>query len=220
MPFDIVGWFFIPLCAAIGGQPVSTALLPAGHSCTRTAMDKAEFTCNFCSPHKSLCWNNRSRRPGLYLEGGSRAKPGDEVAEKAKGSRKCREHLEGKAPPQAPLLRFPPMHLLAWWHSESLLTSCDRVAACPTTSPCSSVLGERKSGKWRKWVSLKQERQQGTPGSSKPGKPLQTPKRQGIRPSWMRSNTQDKRGTSFFCRAPSLPASPINHSTLCPATFS
>lgn len=127
MSFDIVQLFFIPLCAAMEGamegQPASTALLPAGHSWTRTAMEKAQFTCNFCSWHKLLRRNIRSRRPGLYLEGGSRAKTGDEVAKKAKGSRRRRGHIEGKAPPpQAPLLLFPPMHLLAWWHSESFLT--------------------------------------------------------------------------------------------------
>lgn len=202
------------------GQPVSTALLPAGHSCTRTPTDKAQFTRSFCSQHKSLCWNNSSSRPRLYLEGGSRAKPGDEVAKKAKGSRKYREHLERKAPPQAPLLLFLPMYLLVWWHSKSLLTSCDRVAACPATCPCSLVLGGKKTGKLRKWVSLKQEQQQSTFGSGKPGRPLQTPQRRGIGSSWMRSNAQHEHVTSLFCRAPSLPASPTNHSKVCPATFS
>lgn len=88
----------------------------------------------------------QKQRYGLYLEGGSRVKQGNEAA-KTKGSRKYREYLEGKAPPQAPSLLLPPMYLMVWWHPKSLLTSCDGVSACTTTCLCALVLGERQTGK-------------------------------------------------------------------------
>lgn len=62
------------------GQPIPTALLPAGHDCSRTAM---EFI---------------ALRQKLY-RGSSKAKPGEVATEKAKCSRERREHLERTATP-------------------------------------------------------------------------------------------------------------------------
>lgn len=96
------------------GQPLSTALLPAGPSYTHTATDRTLLTsiCMLGRKEKKIKRERlrererEKQRARLYLEGGSRAKSGEVVAEKAKGSRRCSTDLEGKAPPQAPLQLF------------------------------------------------------------------------------------------------------------------
>lgn len=179
--FDVVWLFFIPLCAAMEGamegQPISTALLPAGHSCNSHSYGQSTVHMQFLFSAQIIMLT-RQKQQTRAVSGRRQQSQGRRwSSQEGEKQQEVQGHPEGKAPPRAPLLLFPPTHLLARWHSASLLTSCDRVAACPTTSPCSLVLSERKTGKWRNWVNLKQEWQQSTFGLGKHGKPLQTPSR-------------------------------------------
>lgn len=167
---------------AVGGQPTSPALLPAGHSWTRT--DGAQ--------HKSPRWNNRSSRPGLHLEGGSRAKRGNSHKCKRQQEIQGTSRGEGTIPSPFTALsaRVPPglgalpgPTDLVWWNG------------C-LPHQLALLLSPRLKKNWKMKEVIERLRQD-------------------------RPETGNQRCvTTLCCRAPSLLASPIDHSNLCPATIS
>lgn len=100
------------------------------------------------------------------------------------------------------------MYLLTWRISQSLWHEVS-AAACSTISPGLLVLGEIKSGKWRKWAILKQLWQQSAVSHKLEGYSRHCLPEWGIRPRQMRSNTPDKCVTSL------IPASPHSCTATC-----